>query len=481
MNETQPEVPKTLEVATAAASNDAVEDSEDQPKKGGCCGYIERYNLTSNLIAVILGISIGVGLSYWNPEASGKKDVLIQWLGLPGDMFIRALKCFVLPLVFVNIMIAVVDMMKMGKASSIGWTIIALYLITTVAAAFFGTMSTLIFMRFYSTESDAILDEVDETSVQEMGISDVIYEGIFEKLVPKNIVDAFAKSNFTAVLFFAGVFGAALTPELQRPGNVLLRVLKDIEKVLFRIIRWIIFLTPFAVVSMITKGIGKQSDLGPMFSNIGLLMAASFVAWGLQVIVVYIGLFALLTKSNPFTYFKHIAPAQLFAFSSASSAATIPVSLKAVRASGTVPDLIGRLVVPFGATVNMDGGAVYFVCACIWLGVLNGEKITFASFLMLIIIATIGSIGTAPVPSASLVLIMAAYNTVFDGTGEPNGFGYIFAIDWFMDRIRTTCNVTGDCIVSGIVAHRCPVDEDTTDGSKGEKALSSASEDEESV
>ena len=129
----------------------------------------------------------------------------------------------------------------------------------------------------------------------------------------------------------------------------------------------------------------------------------------------------------------------------------------------------------------MDGGAVYFVCACIWLGVLNGEKITFASFLMLIIIATIGSIGTAPVPSASLVLIMAAYNTVFDGTGEPNGFGYIFAIDWFMDRIRTTCNVTGDCIVAGIVAHRCPLEEDTTDDSKEGKALSEESEEEESV
>merc|ERR1712176_1535452 len=149
--------------------------------------------------------------------------------------------------------------------------------------------------------------------------------------------------------------------------------------------------------------------------NIGLLMAASFVAWGLQLIVVYIGLYALLTKSNPFTYLKHIAPAQLFAFSSASSAATI------------------------------------------------------------------ASIGTAPVPSASLVLIMAAYNTVFDGTGEPNGFGYIFAIDWFMDRIRTTCNVTGDCIVAGIVAHRCPLEEDTTDDSKEGKALSEESEEEESV
>ena len=113
-----------------------------------------------------------------------------------------------------------------------------------------------------------------------------------------------------------------------------------------------------------------------------------------------------------------------------------------------------------GATVNMDGGAVYFVCACIWLAVLNGEEITVASFLLLIIIATVGSIGTAPVPSASLVLIITAYNTVFNTVGTPNGFGYILAIDWFMDRCRTATNITGDCVVAGIVAHRCPITDD---------------------
>merc|ERR1711933_524417 len=103
---------------------------------------------------------------------------------------------------------------------------------------------------------------------------------------------------------------------------------------------------------------------------------------GLQFLIVYIGLFALLTRSNPFTYLNHIIPAQLFAFASASSAATIPTSLNAVKSSGVVPDLIGRFVIPLGATVNMDGGAVYFVCACIWLAVLNGEEVTVASFFI---------------------------------------------------------------------------------------------------
>lgn len=107
----------------------------------------------------------------------------------------------------------------------------------------------------------------------------------------------------------------------------------------------------------------------------------------------------------------------------------------------------------------MDGGAIYFPCACVWLAVMNGLDPNVGNYILLIIIATIGSVGTAPVPSASLVLIITAYNTVFGTTGTPDGFSYIFAIDWFMDRLRTTLNVTGDGVVAGIVSHICPIEE----------------------
>merc|ERR1712038_1786412 len=173
----------------------------------------------------------------------------------------------------------------------------------------------------------------------------------------------------------------------------------------------------------------------------------------------------------------------------ASSAATIPKSIESCIDSGRVPDVIARFVIPLGAVINMDGGAVYFVTATIWLGVLNGQDITASDFIILIIIATLGSVGTAPVPSASLVLIMTAYNTLFGVTdgGVPNGFGYIFAIDWFMDRMRTVTNITGDCIVTGIVAHRCPVPEEeasalgATNETTEDKIISGASSEEEDI
>jgi len=216
---------------------------------------------------------------------------------------------------------------------------------------------------------------------------------------------------------------------------------------------------------LIAAEFGKQDDLAHMFGNIGLLLAASFLGWFLQIFVVYIGLFFFLTRTNPFAYLKHIVPAQMVAFTTASSACTIPTSLESVKSTGRVPDVIARFVIPFGAIVNMDGSAVYFACACIWLAVLNGEEINVANFIILIIICTMGSIGTAPVPSAGLVLILTAYTTVFGGVEGtvPTGFGYIFAIDWFMDRMQTMGNITGDCMLAGIVAHRCSLDEEEED------------------
>lgn len=160
--------------------------------------------------------------------------------------------------------------------------------------------------------------------------------------------------------------------------------------------------------SLIVKAVGGQEDLATAFGNVGWLVVATMIAMGLQILLVYIGVFSIVTRSNPFSYLAHIVPAQTMAFACASSAATIPMTLKSVQSTGRVPTPIARFVVPLGATVNMDGGAIYFPCACIWLAILNGNDVNIASYILLVIISTLGSVGTAPVPSASLVLIVSA-------------------------------------------------------------------------
>lgn len=268
-------------------------DTSSTPVKmnKGCIFLFHQYQIVAILVLAAAGVGLGIGLSFWNPEDAETKQIVIQWIGLVGDLFLRALKCFVLPLVFVNVIIAVVDMMSIGKASAIGWTVIGLYLFTTVAAAFFGSMSTLVFMGYYTTD-DATTNNGDSNGdMIQISLSDTIYKGIFEKIVPDNIVGAFSNNEFAAVIFFAVLFGAALAPVIFKKkingkgiseNSSLLEMLKESDSVFQRITRWIISLTPFAVFSLIAAAIGEQDNLGDMFSNIGLLIAAAFVAWGFQ-------------------------------------------------------------------------------------------------------------------------------------------------------------------------------------------------------
>lgn len=485
--------------------------TEDEASPSGC-GILGRYPVLAVMGFAFAGVGLGVGLSFWEPDDMEAKDKTLQWLGLIGEMFIRSLKCVVLPLVFVNVILSVNDMMSLGKASAVGYKTIGLYLLTTIGACVLGIVATLImkgqyeqknfdedgpsYVSFACNADGAFLAEAEDGSLSctssygdsadiqfimndisgafvkkgggardDISLSDTVYDGVFRKLVADNIVDAFASANFAGIIVFAIVFGVGLSGVLSRmhekgkESSVVIKFLEEVDGVLLQMINWIIMVTPFAVFSLIVKAVGGQEDLADAFGNVGYLVVATMLAMLMHYFFTYVGCYMIFTRTNPFEYLRHLVPAQTMAFACASSAATIPVTLKCVKASGIVPDTIGRFVVPLGATVNMDGGAIYFPCASIWLAILNGLEVNAAHYILLVIISTIGSVGTAPVPSASLVLIITAYNTVFNTTGTPDGFEYIFAIDWFMDRLRTTLNVSGDAVVSGMVAHLTNADD----------------------
>jgi Na+/H+-dicarboxylate symporter len=468
------------------------------------CGILGRYPVISVIFFASLGLGMGLGFSFWEPDDPDTKAKLLKWIGLIGDLFIRSLRCIVLPLIFVNIV------MSVGKAGSVGWKALLLYLVSTVFASAIGVISILIFKGLFKTEendsggpamvtlgcnaegsflaemtdgtlmctpeymaeNDIEFTIVDITNsfmtnsggaANDISLSDTVYDGVFTKLVTSNITAAFVDSNFAAVVLFACIFGVALSRVLEKKkksdGIFILEFFKELDGVLTTMINWVITITPFAVWSLITNAVGTQENLENAFANVGYLVAAVMAGMAAHILLWHCGVFFLITKTNPFVYMRFLAPAQTMAFACASSAATIPMTLKSVRSSGRVPDSIMRFVVPLGATINMDGSAIYFPCACIWLAVLNDIEINASHFILLVIISTIGSAGTAPVPSAGLVLVITAYNTVFNTTGTPDGFPFIVAIDWFLDRLQTVVNVTGDGITCGIVSHLCPLDE----------------------
>jgi Na+/H+-dicarboxylate symporter len=259
------------------------------------CGILARYPVLSVLLFAGVGVAVGVGLSFWEPDDMEKKDKTLKWLGLVGDLFIRALKCVVLPLVFVNVIISVMEMMDVGKASSIGWKTIGLYLLTTIMASILGILSTLSLKGLYMegefdtsgapmitlacneegsflTEGDngAISCSADYTDMNDIkfaiddltgsfsrrtsgarddiSLSDTIYDGVFTKLVTSNITGAFVEANFAAVVMFAIAFGVALSRVVSKgtgPENsFILNFLKEIDAVLITIINWIIAITP---------------------------------------------------------------------------------------------------------------------------------------------------------------------------------------------------------------------------------------------
>eukprot|EP00587_Corethron_hystrix_P003821 CAMPEP_0113321272 /NCGR_PEP_ID=MMETSP0010_2-20120614/14808_1 /TAXON_ID=216773 ORGANISM="Corethron hystrix, Strain 308" /NCGR_SAMPLE_ID=MMETSP0010_2 /ASSEMBLY_ACC=CAM_ASM_000155 /LENGTH=512 /DNA_ID=CAMNT_0000179343 /DNA_START=39 /DNA_END=1577 /DNA_ORIENTATION=- /assembly_acc=CAM_ASM_000155 len=482
------------------------------------CGILGQYPLTTLLVFAVLGIVLGIIFSNWKPESGSvednTKDIVIQWIGLLGDIFIRALKCVVVPLVFFNVVIATMEMMSMGKASSVGWKTILVYFVTTLFATICGVISTLIFANFYSTrdfaaaeppmiqlgcsDPDTYLMEFADGSIScanesnidggdqfllvdqsnyyvknssekpNISLSDTIYQGVFYKLVSSNIFKSFASGDLLAIVFFAIIFGIALQRIREKGRTSLYEIIKECDDVFLQIIIWIIKLTPFAVFSLIAKRLGSDDNLSESFSNVGYLFACTLVGMLFHLVVTHFIVFPLVTKINPFSYLKHMIPALAMAFASSSSAATLPVTMSCVEATGRVKNNISNFVLPLGATINMDGTAIYIPTACIWMAYLNGITPNAAQYIVLIILGTVGSAGAAPVPSASLVLIITAYNTVFNQSGTPDGFSFILAIDWLVDSFRTMLNVTGDAVVSAAVDHIAR--SDGTDEENGEDA-----------
>mmetsp|Transcript_13947 Transcript_13947/g.24931 ORF Transcript_13947/g.24931 Transcript_13947/m.24931 type:complete len:542 (-) Transcript_13947:63-1688(-) len=506
------------------------QDMEEVAKK--TCWH--QYASLFVVIAAIIGLLIGYGFSQWDvsDDADAKaKSIAVLWIGLFGDLFIRMLKAVVLPLVFVNVIMATVDMLGLGQAGKVGKLTFLVYLLTTFFAALFGLLFTLIFKSKYNTKEespepsrvfslncplDGLLvqnennlecmstedietelvtaDSSIETftqfglndisgsfvatetgSVIEKSLSDTLYEGIFLKIVTQNIVGSFVTSDFAAIVAFAIVFGVALYKTMtkrgetvQNPGSLLM-MFKELDEVLLKLINWIIALTPIAIVSLIVKAVGNR-DLASVFSDVGWLVLTTMTGMLAHFLFTHIVMFYFITRRNPFGYFKFIVPAQLMAFASASSAATLPVTMNCVQNSGEVPSTLKRFVLSLGATINMDGSALYFPAAITFLAVSEGISLDVGQFVLIILISTVGSAGTAPVPSASLVLILTAFQTVTGLDFEPDAFALILAVDFFQDRLRTVLNVTGDASVARMVASLSGSVPEKKDTSKLEEA-----------
>eukprot|EP00804_Cyclotella_cryptica_P007304 CCRYP_002543-RB/>CCRYP_002543-RB protein AED:0.06 eAED:0.06 QI:169/1/1/1/0/0/2/396/529 len=426
-------------------------DNSDNEKKccSSFCAYYAKHDLLFVLLGAGTGVAIGVGIYYWNPADPETKNTVLLWVGLLGDLFLRALKCVILPLIFVSIAISVMDMLLLGQAGKMVGVTIGLYISTTICAVILGVLSSLAFSSLYpkndgegtasvvpevklgcsvdavtglassfltemsdgslvcttenSTDSIFLMEDVNGyfatspsvTVVTEITLSESLYQGLFMQLIGPNMLGLFIDNNFLGVIVLAAAFGIALSLLANNPPKgvkwtqlVSIQVLEELMQVFMMFVHWIIWCAPFCILSMIAKAIGGQSNMNETLETLGWLLISVLVACLAQVLIVYCGLYYYFLRSNPFKYFYYIIEAMTLAFGSASSAATLPLTIENAINSGKVAPGVARFVLPLGATINMDGMSIYTVCACVALAYLNGITPTAANYIVLAVSAT---------------------------------------------------------------------------------------------
>ena len=388
------------------------------------------------ILGIILGVIVGGLVGSFLPELGIK-------LGFLGTLFINALKMIVIPLIVVSITLSI---MKVGNLGSLGIKTLIYYLITTGIAVFIGIVVVTIIHP--GDGGMALTGEMPDivTSKQGMSLVDVL----LLKFISPNLFNAAEEFQILPLIVASILFGAAFAA-LGKESKVIVEVFTILDKAIMKIVHWIMIFTPIGIFSLIAERIGIAGGGGAVMElamELGkyvLSVVAGLFIHGFIILPIILILFA---KKNPLEYVQNLGKALLTAFSTASSSATLPLTMEGVIDEAKVTPKVGRFVLPLGATINMDGTALYEAVAVIFIAQSYGIDLSVAQMVIVFFTATLAAIGAAGIPEAGLVTMVL----VLQAVGLPmEGIGLILAIDWLLDRFRTTINVWGDCIGATVI------------------------------
>ncbi len=391
------------------------------------------------VIAMLAGIALGVALNRLGANPWLQTYLVDGLLHVIGSVFVAALKMMVVPLVFVSLVVGVTALSDLRTLGRIGAKALGLYLATTalavtIALSLAGAVGP-------GHGFDAGTAETSFTGKEAPPLTQVLID-----MVPTNPVAAMAEGNMLQIIVFALLFGVAVTMSGAR-GKHVLNFFTDLDGVIMHMVEWIMRLAPYGVFALITRTFASQG------LDILLPLAAYFLtltaALAIQLFVTYPLLLQFLARLNPLTFLKKLRDPAAFAFSTASSGATIPVTLHTVEHKLGVNNSVASFTVPLGATINMDGTAMMQGVATVFIANVYGVDLTLTDYLLVVLTATLASVGTAAIPAVGLVTLTMVLGQV----GLPvEGIALIIGVDRLLDMMRTTVNVAGDCAVSCIVA-----------------------------
>lgn len=429
--------------------------------------FLSWYFKSNLLMRILLGLILGAicGIVF------GPK---IEWVHPFGEIFIRLLKMIVVPVILFTLTVgaASVHPTQLGR---VGVKALVIYMLTTAFAVTLGLVFGNMFQPGKGMKLAAAATQVASANVTAPSLADTLIN-----IVPKNPYGAIADGQILPIIFFCLIFGIGLShvrnsdnKQIRESGETLFRFFNGSAEVIYLVVQWILQYAPIGVFALIAEVFGKQG--AEAFGPLGMTTLAVYLGFVAHMACVYGGLLAIF-KIDPVTFYSKAKEAIVTAFVTRSSGGTLPVSMEIAKDKMGISKGVYSFSLPLGATINMDGTAIYQGVCAIFVGFAIGAPLTFSQQLTIIATAVMASIGTAGVPGAGAIMLMMVLDSVGlkveAGTPVAMAYAMIFGIDALLDMGRTASNVTGDLAVTCIVAKA----EDEMDLSYWQKTKKSAGE-----
>jgi Na+/H+-dicarboxylate symporter len=408
---------------------------------------------------ILMGMAAGIGFGLLAVHF-GWSVFTTDWVKPFGTIFINLLKLIAIPLIIVSLISGVAGLNDVSKLSKMGLKTIALYLFTTVVAVSTGLVMVNITKpgKLLPAEKALEFQQKFASGVDHRNLEEPLTKGPLQFLVdivPSNIFEALtSNASMLQVIFFALLFGVALIMLPLEKTKAVKNLIDSLNDIVMKMIHLVMLSAPFGVFALIASLMvdvagNNPGDTIALFGSLGLYALTVILGLVLIIFVIYPLLISTLTDIKFKQFLKGMAPAQLLAFSTSSSAATLPMTMECVEENLGVKKEISSFVLPLGATINMDGTSLYQAVAAVFIAQIYGMDLTFGQQLTIILTATMASIGSAAVPGAGMIMLVIVLTSV----GIPTeGIALIFAVDRPLDMLRTVVNITGDATISCMVA-----------------------------
>ena len=392
---------------------------------------------TSNFI--LIGIVIAIVLAFASVAVFGEAMTSVEWIG---TLFLKALKMIIVPLVMASMIVGVTGLGDVRRLGKLGGTTVLYFAVTTGIAVTIGLVMVNVLQPGVGVNIEGMTIPENVAAKEAITLSDLVLS-----LVSDNIVASMANMQLLPVILFSLVFGAVLTT-IGPSGQPVIDFFRGLNDIMMKLVMLLMLVAPFGIFGLVAGRFARAGNVGELIGGLGLYMLTVIAALAIHALIVLPAILWIFGRRNPVIYLLNMTAALLTAFSTASSSATMPLTIQGVEERNRVSEKAAGFVIPLGATVNMNGTALYEGIAAMFIAQAIGLDLGLGQQVIVLLTATLAAIGAAGIPEAGLVTMVIVLNAV----GLPiEGIGLILAVDWLLDRFRTTVNVWGDACGAAVV------------------------------